>query len=153
MFVSDSLDETHRTSAAAHTSSASHQALLTPPFGEASVPASRHFANDLLGRWGIGEDERDCAALIVDELAANAVQHGHARMTLALALDADVLQIRLTGSGAAVRHETGHAGLAADEHGRGTAIVEFLALWTEIHDTDEGREVRVGLRITADSLQ
>ncbi|KUM93819.1 hypothetical protein AQI88_24885 [Streptomyces cellostaticus] len=124
---------------------------MTLPSQEASVPASRHFAEDLLSRWGIGEDERDSAALIVDELASNAVQHGHALMTLLLVLDAGELLITLTDSGAVVPHEHGHADLAPDEHGRGTGIVDFLALWTEVHDNEEGREVRVGMRITTDA--
>jgi anti-sigma regulatory factor (Ser/Thr protein kinase) len=128
-----------------------HQAVLTLPSQEASVPASRHFAEDLLCSWGVGEDERDSAALIVDELASNAVQHGHALMTLLLALDAGELLITLTDSGAVVQHTNGHADLASDEHGRGTGIVEFLAQWTEAHDNDEGREVRVGMRVTADA--
>lgn len=96
-------------------------------------------AEGFLSRWGVGEDERDSAAVIVDELASNAVQHGHAVMTLFPEPAADELLIALTDSGAVVRHEHGHADLAADEHGRGTGIVEFLALRTEVHDNDEGR--------------
>ncbi|MEV0375620.1 ATP-binding protein [Streptomyces sp. NPDC050636] len=157
MLLFDHPDETRNTSALASTSAAhaphdAHQAALTLPSQEASVPASRHFAEDLLSRWGVGEDECDSAALIVDELASNAVQHGHALMTLLLALDADELLITLADSGAVVRHEHGHADLAADEHGRGTGIVEFLALWTEVHDNDDGREVRVAMRVTCGAL-
>lgn len=125
------------------------QAVLTLPSHEASVPVSRHFADDLLGRWGVGEDERDSAVLIVDELAANAVQHGHAEMTLLLALDEDELLIALTDSGAVVVHPHPRSELADDEHGRGAGIVEFLALWTETHDSEDGREVRVGMQVTA----
>ncbi|MFE0191513.1 ATP-binding protein [Streptomyces sp. NPDC059008] len=152
MLLSDPLDEKRNTShTAAHAPHDGHQAVLTLPSQEASVPASRHFAEDLLSSWGVGEDARDSAALIVDELASNAVQHGHALMTLLLALDAGELLITLTDSGAVVRHTNGHADLAPDEHGRGTGIVEFLAQWTEVHDHDEGREVRVGMRVTADA--
>jgi anti-sigma regulatory factor (Ser/Thr protein kinase) len=150
MLLFDHPEITRSTSATpARTPLDAPQAQLTLPSREASVPASRHFTEDRLSDWGIGEDERDSAALIVDELASNAVQHGHALMTLELALGEGELLITLTDSGAAVRHENGHADLAPDEHGRGIGIVGFLASWTEVHDNDEGREVRVGLRVTA----
>ncbi|MGW1376707.1 ATP-binding protein [Streptomyces sp. NPDC002446] len=153
MLLIDHTDETRTTSASAahapHDMHDAHQAVLTLPSQEASVPASRHFAQEFLSCWGIDEDERDSAALIVDELASNAVQHGHALMTLLLDLHADELLITLTDSGATVQRTHGHADLASDEHGRGTGIVEFLAQWTEVHDNDEGREVRVGMRVTA----
>ncbi|MCX4826289.1 ATP-binding protein [Streptomyces sp. NBC_01142] len=124
------------------------QAVLTLPSQEVSVPVSRHFTDDLLVRWGVAEDERDSAMLVVDELVANAVQHGHADMTLLLVLDEDMLLIAVADSGPAVAKQAPRADIAPDEHGRGTGIVEFLALWTEIHDSDEGRRVRVGLRVT-----
>ncbi|MFJ9822411.1 ATP-binding protein [Streptomyces sp. NPDC101151] len=123
--------------------------ILTLPSQEVHVATVRHFTDDLLGHWGIHQDDRDSAVLIVDELAANAVQHGHADMTLTLALDHNVLVISLTDWGTTVDHPHPHAGLASDEHGRGTGIIEFLALWTKTHHCSRGRQVRVGLRVTA----
>ncbi|CAM5579859.1 ATP-binding protein [Streptomyces griseomycini] len=131
-----------------HTTTA-HQAVLTLPSREVSVPGSRRFTDDQLRRWGIAEDERDSAVLVVDELAANAVQHGHADLTVCLALEENLLVITVTDSGPEVTHEDPRSQMPADEHGRGTWIVEFLALWTEIHDSDEGRQARVGLHVTA----
>jgi hypothetical protein len=91
------------------------QALRTLP---AHVSAARHFAADLLETWSVPTSERDSAVLIVDELAANAAQYGHERMTLLLALDHDTLHI----------------------------VVQYLAQSTEVHQTRSGREVRACLR-------
>jgi anti-sigma regulatory factor (Ser/Thr protein kinase) len=120
------------------------QALRTLPAQEAHVSAARHFAADVLETWSVPTSERDSAVLIVDELAANAAQYGHERMTLLLALDHDTLHIVVTDSGAAV--ERHRPDLAPDEHGRGTGIVQYLAQSTEIHQTRGGREVRACLR-------
>ncbi|MEV0374878.1 ATP-binding protein [Streptomyces sp. NPDC050636] len=110
------------------------------------MSATRHFTADLLRRWGIGEDERDSAVLIVAELAANAAQHGRADMTLLLALDHGMLQITVTDSGRPVPHRR-RADADPDEHGRGTGIIELLAQWTEVHQSEYGRQVRAGLRV------
>ncbi|MFF9647016.1 ATP-binding protein [Kitasatospora aureofaciens] len=124
-----------------------HQALLTLPAREAHVSAARHFTADLLESWGIPQDERDSAVLIVDELAANAARYGHECMTLQLALDHHMLHIVVVDSGADVdrpSHDT-----AADEHGRGNGIVEFLAQSTEVHQAPDGREVHACLQWSA----
>lgn len=120
------------------------QALLTLPAQEAHVSAARHFAADLLETWSVPASERDTAVLIVDELAGNAAQYGHERMTLLLALDHETLHIVVTDSGAAV--ERHRPDIAPDEHGRGTGIVQYLAQSTEIQQTRSGREVRACLR-------
>ncbi|MER6999396.1 ATP-binding protein [Streptomyces sp. NPDC000410] len=133
-----------------HSRRAACQAILTLPAHDESVPAARHFTGDLLRRWGLAEDTRDSAELIVDELAANAVQHGHADMTVLLALGPDELHIAVADSGEAVRHIDPRSAMAPDEHGRGTGIVEFLAVWTEVRDGEKGRRVSVGLGITPD---
>ncbi|MEU2718083.1 ATP-binding protein [Streptomyces sp. NPDC007205] len=120
------------------------QALLTLPAQEAHVSAARHFAADVLETWSVPTSERDSAVLVVDELAANAAQYGHERMTLLLTLDHDNLHIVVTDSGAAV--ERHRSDTAPDEHGRGTGIVQYLAQSTEIHQTRSGREVHACLR-------
>jgi anti-sigma regulatory factor (Ser/Thr protein kinase) len=117
------------------------QALRTLP---THVSAARHFAADLLETWSVPTSEQDSAVLIVDELAANAAQYGHERMTLLLALDHDTLHIVVTDSGAAV--ERHRPDIAPDEHGRGNGIVQYLAQSTEVHQTRSGREVRACLR-------
>jgi anti-sigma regulatory factor (Ser/Thr protein kinase) len=127
-------------------------AILALPAQEASVPAARHFTDDLLRSWGIVADERYSAQLIVDELAANAVQHGRSEMTLLLILGRDELVLAVADSGAAVTHRNPRAEAPADEHGRGLGIVEFVASWTDVHDSLRGRLVRVGLRVNGGDL-
>jgi anti-sigma regulatory factor (Ser/Thr protein kinase) len=124
-----------------------HEALLTLPAQEAHVPAARHFAADLLETWSVPERERDSAVLIVDELAANAAQYGRERMTLLLVLEHGTLHIVVSDSGMLV--ERPRPDIAADEHGRGTGIVQYLAQSTEVHQTRSGREVRACLRCSA----
>ena len=121
-----------------------HQARLTLPALEAHVSAARHFAADVLETWSVPASERDSAVLIVDELAANAAQYGRERMTLLLVLDHGTLHIVVTDSGMAV--ERHRPDIAADDHGRGTGIVQYLAQSTEVHQTHSGREVRARLR-------
>ncbi|WP_245687519.1 ATP-binding protein [Streptacidiphilus griseoplanus] len=123
-----------------------HEALVTLPAQEAHVRAARHFADDLLETWSVPASERDSAVLIVDELAANAAQHGRDRMTLLLVLDDGTLHIVVTDSGAAVERHHPATATAPDEHGRGTGIVQYLAQSTEVHQTRSGREVRACLR-------
>ncbi|MFD7439269.1 ATP-binding protein [Streptomyces sp. NPDC059861] len=122
------------------------QALLALPSQHACVAAARRWTTSLLTCWRLPEHERDSAVLIVSELTANAAQHGHAHMTLLLGLVRDTLHIAVTDSGPA------RPGLRAqtdpDEHGRGTAIVRSLALWSETRQSARGREVRVGLPVT-----
>ncbi|WP_405883545.1 ATP-binding protein [Streptomyces sp. NBC_01136] len=125
----------------------SHQALLTLPAQEAHVSTARHFAADLLENWGVPASERDSAALIVDELAANAAQYGRERMTLLLVLDHGTLHIVVSDSGIAV--ERRRPDIAPDEHGRGTGIVQYLAQSTEVRQTRSGRKVHACLRCSA----
>jgi anti-sigma regulatory factor (Ser/Thr protein kinase) len=123
------------------------KAVLSLPSREASVTDARHFTAHLLRHWGIAEDERQSAVLVASELAANAAQHGHADMALLLILDEDVLELAFADSGATVAHQEAHADLPPDEHGHGMAIVKHLALWVDVHDSRQGRKVRVGLRV------
>jgi anti-sigma regulatory factor (Ser/Thr protein kinase) len=123
------------------------QAVLTLPAQEAHVRTVRHFAAELLQAWGVHEDERDSAILIVDELTANAARYGHQTMTLLLALVPHSLHIVVTDAGTSV--ERAPLDIADDEHGRGAGIVEFLAEWTEVHQTPDGREVHSCLACAA----
>ncbi|UKY54170.1 ATP-binding protein [Streptomyces inhibens] len=124
-----------------------HQTLIALPSEDARVSSARRFTADMLRRWGIAEDTRDSAVLIVSELVSNAARHGHADTTLFLTLNDCMLQIAVADSGAPVAHQHAHADSDPDEHGRGTGIVEFLAQWIEIHHSESGRQVHVGLRV------
>lgn len=128
-----------------HAGKTAHRAVLAVPSREPFVRTCRAFATQVLSRWGVSEAARDSAVLVIDELAVNAVQHGHADTTVVLSRAGDVLLISVTDSGAAVPHP--RDGADSDEHGRGLAIIECLAEWTEVHHTTAGRRVRAGLRL------
>ncbi|MFJ7079004.1 ATP-binding protein [Streptomyces sp. NPDC098781] len=123
------------------------QAVLALSPQEASVPVLRHFADDLLRHWGIAQDDRHSAQLIIGELGANVVQHGRADMTMLLTLDETVLRLTVADSGPVVADRAPQPTVPADERGRGMGIVEFLAAWTEVRDSDQGRRVRVEMHV------
>ncbi|MFE1176420.1 ATP-binding protein [Streptomyces sp. NPDC058773] len=121
------------------------RAVLAVPSREPFVRTCRAFATQVLSRWGVSGAAQDSAVLVIDELAVNAVQHGHADTTVVLSRVGDILLISVTDSGAAVPRS--RDGTDSDEHGRGLAIVECLAEWTEVHHSTAGRRVRAGLRL------
>ncbi|MBL1101037.1 ATP-binding protein [Streptomyces coffeae] len=121
------------------------RAMLAVPSREPFVRTCRAFATKVLCRWGVSGAARDSAVLVIDELAVNAVQHGHADTTVVLSRVGDILLISVTDSGTAVPHSWD--GTDSDEHGRGMAIIECLTEWTEVHHTTAGRRVRAGLRL------
>jgi anti-sigma regulatory factor (Ser/Thr protein kinase) len=124
---------------------APYRALLALPARGDCVGTARHWAAHLLERWGLAEEARDSAVLVVDELTANAARWGHADMTLMLALDPGVLRIGVTDSGSPVPRP--RPALDPDEHGRGTGIVRLLAHRTEVRRHAFGRSVRADLRL------
>lgn len=138
--------QAHHIPTAAPAPHPSHRALLALPAQPVWVASARRFASTLFALWRLSVDERDCAVLIVGELAANAARHGRSDMTLHLALDPDMLHIAVS--------DCGDPGLSTpwteddpDEHGRGMDIVTTLATWVEILQDDSGRHVRAGLRV------
>ncbi|MFI1303236.1 ATP-binding protein [Streptomyces sioyaensis] len=121
------------------------RAVLAVPSREPFVRTCRAFAARVLCRWGVSEAARDSAVLVIDELAVNAVQHGHADTTVVMSRLGEILLISVTDSGTTVPHSRDRTD--SDEHGRGMAIIEFLTEWTEVHHTTAGRQVRAGLRL------
>ncbi|GGS47188.1 ATP-binding protein [Streptomyces violaceus] len=119
---------------------------------------ARRLAAAQLHDWGIphGTDASDAVALIVAELAANAVTHGRVP-----GRDFELRLIRVTGG---VRIEVsdtraeltlpGSSGVRApkplDEHGRGLLLVDALADRWEVVRREPGKTVRaeVDLRVT-----
>ena len=73
-------------------------------FSREAPAAARHFTVATLGAWGAG-DLADDAALVVTELAANAIVHAHSAFTVILSAHDDLLRISvrdaspLAGSG------------------------------------------------------
>ncbi|MFF6810807.1 ATP-binding protein [Streptomyces sp. NPDC012403] len=115
--------------------------VFTRRFGSTPRGArlARHLAVDRLHAWGVpyGSDLSDALAVIVAELAANAVTHGR--------VPGRDFELRLTHLGAGVRVEVTdtHSGppypgvrsaRSLDEHGRGLVLVEELADRWEVLD-------------------
>ncbi|MGW6358572.1 ATP-binding protein [Streptomyces sp. NPDC055092] len=94
---------TRRTLMAQHRDS-SRQVVVAVPAQGAGVRACRCFAVDVLRRWGLPSQQLDAAVLVVDELATNAMQHGHADMTLLLSLGRQFFLIGVADSGEGVPH-------------------------------------------------
>ncbi|MEU1414256.1 ATP-binding protein [Streptomyces sp. NPDC046994] len=137
----------HGPAAAAQPDPARH-ALLVMPARPASVRSARHIAEALLRRWDLCADDRYTAVLVVDELAANAAEHGHRRLTLRLDLGPDVLRVRARDHGGGCRPARPGQDTDPDEHGRGLAIIDALAARMEIRRDAAGWCVAVELPVT-----
>ncbi|WP_373430698.1 ATP-binding protein [Streptomyces sp. B3I8] len=147
MLVSDApADLTRRVPLKGAAGASPRQAVLALQSRRASARTFRHFTDDVLGRWGLSEDERDSAVLVVSELTANSAQHGRASTTLFLLHDQETLHIEVVDFGERLRDDCERADDDPAEHGRGMTIVECLAQWVEVTQNRDGHTVRVGLR-------
>ncbi|MFE7545798.1 ATP-binding protein [Streptomyces platensis] len=99
-----------------HAGRTAPRAVLAVPSREPFVRTCRAFAKQVLSHWDVSGAARDSAVLVIDELAANAVQHGHADTTVILSRVGDILLISVTDSGAAVPHS--RDGADSDERAR-----------------------------------
>ncbi len=104
----------------------------------ASVPVARRFARSTLQTWEL-DHLIDAAALIVSELATNAVLHARSPFTVRLAVDRGGL-LRLEVVDGSVRQPLARTHGAAATTGRGLSIVAELA-------ADWGVEVGAGGKI------
>lgn len=121
-------------------------AVLALPAEVRWVPVARRSATAVLTHWHLPSADLDSAELVIDELAANAAEHGHGDMTIGLSLGAaGVLRISVTDSGSPPRSRHLNDD-DPDEHGRGLAIVELLASEVRVHQGSFGRRVTVALR-------
>ncbi len=68
------------------------QLVRTFAFSPDAPAAARHFTMAALGAWG-GADLAGDAALVVTELAANAIVHAHSAFTVVLSAPDDLLRI------------------------------------------------------------
>jgi hypothetical protein len=105
--------------------------------------AARHFAVDALQRWGAG-DLADDAALVVTELAANAVIHARSGFTLALSARTDTVRISVRDASPLLA-EPGRALPAAPLHGLG-AVDALASQWGVESLGRAGKTVWVELR-------
>ncbi|MEU3980879.1 ATP-binding protein [Streptomyces sp. NPDC026672] len=124
-------------------------ALLLLPARRASVGSARHFAEALLRQWRLPEDDRDTAALVVGELAANAAEHGRPHMALRLTLGPDFLHIGVRDHGIDPGPRPPRPDGDPDEHGRGLGIVGALAARMDVRRDSAGWSVLVDLRLGA----
>ncbi len=76
---------------------AGHGAMRTFAFGAEAPAQARHFAVAALDRWGAG-DLWDDVALVVTELAANAIVHAHSGFTVTLSAPGDAIRISVRDS-------------------------------------------------------
>lgn len=106
----------------------------TLPRSPAMVPVARHFVLALLE----GTERRQDLALVIDELAANAVKHGDGDFTVTLAHASGRARFEVTTHGGGECRVTAHRPGRRDVPGRGLLIVEALAeRWGHGH-TGEG---------------
>ena len=108
-------------------------------FSRGAPAAARHFTVATLGAWGAG-DLADDAALVVTELAANAIVHAHSAFTVVLSARDDLLRISVRDAsplaGAGLR--------AAPLHGLG-AVDAMASRWGVESLGNAGKTVWVDL--------
>ncbi|MFD8448982.1 MULTISPECIES: ATP-binding protein [Streptomyces] len=113
---------------------------------------ARHLALYRLDAWGVpyGSAVSDTAALLVAELAANAVTHGRVPgrdIEVLLRLDAYTLRIDVSDSRGERRPDAPGSPVTPDaEHGRGLLLVDALAdRWGVFDRVPVGKTVRAEL--------
>lgn len=99
--------------------------VVPPVLGE--VAAARGFLDDTLRAWGVGEDDRQTAALCLSELVTNALIHTPQGCQVRVVLEGGVLTVavRDRGDGPGPTPQPDPDPLAV--HGRGLQVVDVLA--------------------------
>jgi hypothetical protein len=120
-----------------------HSAVRTFAFSRDAPALARHFTVGTLRDWGAG-DMADDAALVVTELAANAIVHAHSAFTILLFVRGDLVRISVRdaspGPGA-----PGAAFAPAPLHGLG-AVDALASRWGVQPLGHAGKTVWVELR-------
>jgi hypothetical protein len=93
-------------------------AVRTFAFSRDAPAAARHFAVATAGRWG-AEDLTDDVALVVTELAANAVRHARSGFTVILSSRRNVLRIAVRDASPVPADGSGPGLTPAPLHGLG----------------------------------
>jgi anti-sigma regulatory factor (Ser/Thr protein kinase) len=112
---------------------------LTLPGVTASVPAARRFVRKTLVGWGF-DRQVDAAALVISELATNAVLHARSAFTVRLRLDATGA-LRLEVLDASQRAPRPRSYSNGSTTGRGLAIVEDLVSTWGVEGLPSGKVV------------
>ncbi len=117
------------------------EARTVLPPDPASARAARRFLAGVLASWRMPEPlEGDAAALLLSELANNAILHARSPFTVIVRYDGDWLRVEVgDASGAELRSLGGY--LPSAESGRGLAIVDVLATRWGIERTPSGKRV------------
>jgi MEDS: MEthanogen/methylotroph, DcmR Sensory domain len=102
-------------------------AVRTYPFSRDAPAAARHFAVATVGHWGAGDLDDD-VALVVTELAANAVRHARSGFTVILSSRRDVLRIAVRDASPLPPDDGGLALKPAPLHGLG-AVDAMASRW------------------------
>jgi hypothetical protein len=110
-------------SAAGASGSGAPGAVRTYPFSRDAPAVARHFTVGTLRDWGAG-DIADDAALVVTELAANAIVHAHSAFTILLSARGDLVRISVRDA-RPLAAAPGAALVPAPLHGLG--VVDALA--------------------------
>jgi MEDS: MEthanogen/methylotroph, DcmR Sensory domain len=109
-------------------------------FSREAPAAARHLAVATLNAWGAGDLAAD-AALVVTELAANAIVHAHSAFTVILSVHDDLLRISvrdaapLDGAGlrAAPLHGLGAVDALASRWGVESLGAAGKSVWVDLH--------------------
>ncbi len=102
-------------------------AVRTYPFNRDAPAAARHFAVATVGHWGAG-DQADDVALVVTELAANAVRHARSGFTVILSARRNVLRIAVRDASPLPSDDAAPALKPAPLHGMG-AVDAMASRW------------------------
>ncbi|MEV0219998.1 SpoIIE family protein phosphatase [Streptomyces sp. NPDC050704] len=115
--------------------------LATARLDLAAVPAAvtegRAFLTEFLASWNCPHDVTDDARLLASELLTNAVFHAGGPIGLRLRHTAHELTVEVTDRSPHLPHQ--RSADAADESGRGLAIVDALADSWGTHATEDGK--------------
>lgn len=118
--------------------------VRTFAFSRDAPAVARHFAVGALHDWGAG-DLADDVALVVTELAANAIVHAHSGFTIVVSARGDLVQISVRDATPLPGAEPGAALVPARRHGLG--VVDALASsWGVESLGSAGKTVWVELR-------
>jgi hypothetical protein len=119
-------------------------AARTFAFSRDAPTAARHFAVGALSGWGAA-DLADDAALVVTELAANAVVHAHSAFTLILSARGDLVRISVRDARPLPGGKAAAALPPAPLHGLG-AVDALASRWGVESLGNAGKTVWVELR-------
>ena len=109
-----------------------------------SVPAARHFVEDVLSPLGLGDVD---ARIVITELATNAVRHAQTPFRVSVDVDSDTIRLEVEDGAGALRIARE---LASDHTGRGLQIVEAVATEWGIDHRGEKKAVWVELPAVVD---